>query len=111
MTCVSFYFMRFSTVITPIRKFPWEAAIWLCGLCALAWSDPGDRHFSICPLAMAGLEWCPGCGLGTSISYLFRGEVKQSLATHPLGFFALIVLSYRILTLTKNYIKFHGTRH
>lgn len=46
-----------------------------------------------------GFQFCPGCGLGHSISYLFHGQVQDSLNAHPLGILALPVISFRIFKL------------
>lgn len=90
-----------------LKRIPFEALIWVAGLSALAiWS--GDAHFSLCPLKNAGLGFCPGCGLGRSISLLFHGQVQASLQSHPLGIFAVIILSFRIVNLTKQYIRNYG---
>ena len=63
---------------------------------------PGESHFTICPLANLGIEFCPGCGLGASISYLFRGDFILSIQSHPLGIFALIIITLRIISIIKN---------
>jgi hypothetical protein len=79
-----------------------EATIWIGGLFFLAFiNNPEDIHFTVCPLANLGLDICPGCGLGNSISYLFRGDLIGSFNSHPLGLFALIVLLTRIIHLLK----------
>jgi hypothetical protein len=92
-----------------IRKLPIEAIIWFIGLAALALYNPGlENHFTICPFHHLGFEFCPGCGLGRSISLFFHGEIIQSLKAHPLGIFAVIVLSFRIFNLSKLYLKSHG---
>src|SRR5690606_17432501 len=89
-----------------VRRLPWEAIIWLGGLLALAlWRPEGESHFTLCPLRNAGFDFCPGCGLGHSISFLFRGELVHSISAHPLGIFAVIVLSYRIVQLTRPYLQ------
>jgi hypothetical protein len=94
------------------QKLPLEALIWFIGLLGLAWSPlPSKDHFTLCPLALAGLDWCPGCGLGTSITLLFHGYFAESLHMHPLGGFAVVVLSFRIKHLTKTYYKLHGTNN
>lgn len=86
------------------KQFPWEAAAWLMAFTGLAMYQPqSDSHISLCPLANLGFTFCPGCGLGRSISSLFHGEIMQSLSLHPLGIFAVIVLSFRIIHLTKLY--------
>jgi hypothetical protein len=79
---------------------PPEAVIWMVALALLAIYDPHpDTHFTLCPLANAGFDFCPGCGLGRAVSYAFHGEWRQSWDTHPLGIFAVIILTYRIITL------------
>ena len=79
-----------------------EAAIWTGALLYLAFiNDPSIAHFSICPLHILGFGFCPGCGLGNSISYIFHGEVLKSFSVHPLGLFALVVLITRIVHLIK----------
>src|SRR5687768_12941054 len=91
-----------------IQRFPWEALIWISGLILLALMSPEIGHFTICPLSNLGFDFCPGCGLGRSISLLFRGRVLESFAAHPLGIFAVIILTYRIFHLTKTYFKLYG---
>lgn len=46
-----------------------EAFVWILGLAYLFLiHSPGETHFTICPLSNLGFEFCPGCGLGNSIS-------------------------------------------
>lgn len=83
-----------------------EAFIWIAALIALAFSNPLDTCYSLCPLHNLGFNWCPGCGLGHSISWLFRGEFLHSIHTHPLGIPALIIIIIRIISIfrkNKNY--------
>ncbi|MTI20304.1 DUF2752 domain-containing protein [Fulvivirga sp. RKSG066] len=81
-----------------------EALIWLVALLVLAILDPTRSHISICPLSLLALDFCPGCGLGHSIGYLFRGEFLLSFKTHPLGAVAVVLLLYRSASLLyKNY--------
>jgi Protein of unknown function (DUF2752) len=87
-----------------LKNFPWEAVIWLGGLLAMAFYQPsGQNHFTLCPFKNLGLDFCPGCGLGQSISYFLHGDLLRSLSTHPMGIFAVFVLSFRIIHLTKHY--------
>ena len=61
------------------RKY-FELVFWLGGLLALALSNPtAAAHFSLCPLKAMGLTWCPGCGLGHSLSFLFHGDIAGRL--------------------------------
>jgi hypothetical protein len=78
-----------------------ELFFWTGALAALVFTDPsGPAHFSLCPLKAMGITWCPGCGLGHSISWLFRGKINNSLHAHPLGIPALGIILYRIYTLS-----------
>jgi len=76
-----------------------EAFIWIAALITLAFSSPLDTCYSLCPLDNLGISWCPGCGLGHSISWLFRGEILHSIHTHPLGIPALIIIIIRIISI------------
>lgn len=86
-----------------VQNLPVEALIWLTGLIILACSDPHENHFTLCPLGHFGWTFCPGCGLGKSISFLFHGSLIKSWHAHPLGIFALVVLTLRIYKLLKPY--------
>lgn len=82
-----------------------EATIWIIGLSYLAFFSPvNETHFTICPLKNAGIDFCPGCGLGHSITQIFHGNFIQSFNTHPLGFFAILVIIHRIYSLIKKNI-------
>ncbi|MEO6188003.1 MAG: DUF2752 domain-containing protein [Ginsengibacter sp.] len=85
---------------TLFRQF-FELTFWVVTLFLLAVMDLGtDPHYSFCALKFLGIPYCPGCGLGHSISYLFHGQFRQSLAAHPLGFFAVVVILHRIYKLS-----------
>ncbi|HET7179898.1 MAG TPA: DUF2752 domain-containing protein [Chryseosolibacter sp.] len=94
-----------------LRRFPFEALCWAAGLLSLALLNPTTGHFSICPLKNLGFDFCPGCGLGTAISFLFHGDLTASFHAHPLGIFAVVVLSFRIIDLTQQYVKSYGKSH
>ena len=86
-----------------------EALVWILGLAYLLFIHiPGETHFTICPLANLGFEFCPGCGLGNSISYLFRSDFLTSFHSHPLGIFALIIITIRIISIIKNNRRRHA---
>lgn len=91
-----------------LKNMPLEAVMWMGGLVVLAFADIGENHFTICPFALFGIDWCPGCGLGRSVHEFLHGNIASSFAYHPLGVFAVIVLSFRIFTLIKQYIQYHG---
>ena len=81
-------------------KRNFELIFWTVALLALAFSDPNKTHFILCPLRLMGIAWCPGCGIGHSISFLMRGDVGASFHAHWLGIPALLILLYRVYTLT-----------
>jgi len=76
-----------------------EAFIWILALVLLATMSPTDAHASLCPIRASGLSFCPGCGLGHSISWFFHGNVLHSLQSHPLGILAVAVLVWRIISI------------
>lgn len=90
----------------PFSRWPIELACWVSALVLLYFSNPEAHHHTLCPLGAAGLDWCPGCGLGRSIALLLRGEVQASLQMHVLGIPVFAVLVYRICTLAKKEVKF-----
>jgi hypothetical protein len=78
-----------------------EMLVWVSGIIFLAAIDPTqEKIFSLCFIHTMGFKFCPGCGLGKSVSYLLHGEVVQSFQAHPLGIFALFVLIFRIIQLS-----------
>jgi hypothetical protein len=94
---------KISEIVPPIpfanviRRIPLEALLWLAGLIYLAAIDPTVvSKFSFCLFHNLGIEWCPGCGLGRSISYLLHGCLAESLKIHILGVAATVVIVLRI---------------
>ncbi len=83
-----------------------EAIIWLAAIVVLAFGSlpDGKEHLSLCPFHNLGLSFCPGCGLGRSITLLFHGYLKASFDMHPLGIPAVIILLWRSFSIfRKNY--------
>ena len=78
-----------------------ELYIWIAALLLLAFINSNNNHVSLCPLNFLGFHYCPGCGLGRSIALLFRGKFVESFAMHPLGYFAVAMIGYRIVQLTR----------
>jgi len=78
-----------------------EAIVWIAGLLLMALMSPTDAHASFCPFHAAGLGFCPGCGLGHSVAWLFRGEFIQSFYAHPMGIAAVAILLWRIIEIFK----------
>ncbi len=80
---------------------PIESLLWTFGLIALAVFNPANSSggFSLCPIHQLGFDFCPGCGLGHSIAWLFRGDLSTSMDEHMLGPLAAIILISRIIKL------------
>jgi hypothetical protein len=76
------------------------------GLLLLALMDPHTASGpGLCLLENLGFQYCPGDGLGHSISFIFRGDIDNALNANILGPFALIILIGRILYLfSQNYL-------
>lgn len=84
------------------KYFSFELFFWIIALTYLAFINPAEQHFSFCVFKHLGITWCPGCGIGHSVSYLLHGDIIKSFHTHWLGTFALVVIVYRVLQLIKN---------
>ena len=84
-----------------------EAFFWIIGITLLAFTNPeGSGHLSLCPLKNMGFNFCPGCGLGHAISWLFRGELANSFNCHPMGIPAVAILLGRSYNLLRTDIQF-----
>lgn len=81
------------------QRFPLEAIVWMCSLALLLIFEPSGNHYSFCLFSNIGLTFCPGCGLGHAISYLFHGDLVASFNSHPMAIPVVAVLGYRIITL------------
>lgn len=75
--------------------FEWVALA--AGLILAASIVPGTDEPTFCLFNRSGVDFCPGCGLGRSISMAFRGQLKASLQMHPAGLLAILILLYRIV--------------
>jgi len=88
---------------------PVELLFWVAALLMLAIAEPElhsqAHHFTICPLANLGISWCPGCGIGRSITQLLHGNFEESFAHHWFGVPALIIISTRVWSLSRQQLK------
>lgn len=87
-----------------VKKVPLELMAWLGALIILAFSNPAAHHYTLCPLSYAGLTWCPGCGIGRSISSLLHFDWRASLQFHWFGIPAFLILLHRIWRLSQKMI-------
>jgi hypothetical protein len=88
-----------------LTHIPLELLFWLTAIVALALSEPEVRghiqHFTLCPLANLGIDWCWGCGLGRSITQILHGNISESLAHHWFGIPALVIIAFRMWRLVR----------
>jgi hypothetical protein len=79
-----------------LKIVEWEAVFWLSGLIYLLFINPYQvQHFTLCPFHNLGISFCPGCGLGRSISFFYHGDLFHSIKTHPLGIIAFVLITLR----------------
>ncbi len=88
-----------------IRSY-FEAMVWIGALVLLAIMNPYSNEPSLCIFHQFGIESCPGCGLGHSISAAFRGQFTRSFEMHPLGMVTIGVLFARIIAVFRQNYKF-----
>ncbi len=89
-------------ILSEILKIKLEAWLWMLGLFYLMIINPEtSTHFTICPLKNLGSNFCPGCGLGVSISKIFHFNLYDSFYAHPLGLPALLIILHRVFILLK----------
>jgi len=95
-----------SRIFLYVRLIGFEGFIWISALfCLTFFVNPFETHFTICPLANAGFEYCPGCGLGNSISLFFHGHFVESFNAHILGIPAILIVVHRIYSIIKFNLK------
>ncbi|SMC69557.1 DUF2752 domain-containing protein [Pedobacter africanus] len=92
-----------------IKRIPFELIFWTTALILLALAKPHvhvtEQHFTLCPLANMGFGWCPGCGIGRSITQLLHGNLAASFKYHWFGLPALMIICWRIVVLTRISLK------
>jgi len=87
------------------KKLDFEAMFWLSAFIYLALIDPyTPKHLNMCLFSLVGIDNCPGCGLGKSISMIFHGDFVGSFNAHPLGIPAILLIVKRIYKLIVNKI-------
>jgi len=92
-----------------LTYIPVELIFWVAALTGLFLAEPEVQkhmdHFTLCPLANLGMTWCPGCGIGRSITQLLHGNLEASLAFHWFGIPALVIILCRIWSLLAWHMK------
>jgi hypothetical protein len=79
-----------------------ELMFWISSLVYLSVINPNSNsNYSFCIYKFLGFKWCPGCGIGKSISFLIHGNISESFKSHWFGFFALLIILKRIIGILK----------
>jgi hypothetical protein len=85
-----------------------ELIFFVSGMIYLALLDPWEaEHYHFCLIKIFNIGYCPGCGLGRSISFLLHGRLLASIYEHPLGIVGMAVIISRIYEII---IKQHKNR-
>ncbi|MFA8450643.1 MAG: DUF2752 domain-containing protein [Bacteroidales bacterium] len=87
-----------------------ELLFWIAAIFILAANDPRRYDNTLCLYTWITGNSCWGCGIGRSISWIFRGEFSKSFDTHAFGFLAIIAIVIRIAMIFKNTIKYHKNK-
>ena len=74
-----------------------ELGFWLLSIVALFFLNNGGP--SLCLFRFAGIDWCPGCGLGHAIHAALHLDFATSFHEHPFGIPALLIIAHRIIQL------------
>lgn len=82
-----------------------EWFVFSTGLILLAGMSPEDAGTSLCFFEWVGIDFCPGEGLGHSISYTFRGDFKSAFQAHLAGPAAVLILTGRIIYIWQHLFK------
>lgn len=96
-------------IIGSLYRNYFEITAFSVGLLLLALMDPTTANGpGLCLLENLDFPYCPGDGLGHSVSFIFRGEIYNALEANILGPFAIIILLGRIFQLLlKNYLNYN----
>lgn len=79
-----------------------EWIVFGAGLILLGLMSPENAGVSFCFFDFIGIDFCPGEGLGHSISYTFRGDFSSAIKAHFAGPATVIILSSRIIYVWRN---------
>lgn len=78
-------------------KSNFELVFWAVALLTLYFMNVDGQ--SLCMFQFAGVDWCPGCGLGHAIHDAMHLNLATSFNEHPFGIPALLIIAHRIIQL------------
>jgi hypothetical protein len=77
-----------------------ELFFWMGSLVLLFFMQQGTTAPTLCIFKRLDISWCPGCGLGHSISDALHLQFVSSFKHHPLGIAAVLIILNRIKQLS-----------
>ena len=77
-----------------------EITVWVSGMLLLYFMDADTTSPSLCMFRFAGIQHCPGCGLGHAVMEALHCKFTASFQQHPLGIAAVIIILNRIKQLS-----------
>ena len=77
-----------------------EITFWATVLLLLYFMNADITSPSLCLFKFAGIQHCPGCGLGHAINEALHLRLAASFHQHPLGVAAVIIILNRIKQLS-----------
>ncbi len=77
-----------------------EITFWATVLLLLYFMNADTTSPSLCLFKFAGIQHCPGCGLGHAINEALHCKFAASFKHHPLGIVAVIIILDRIKQLS-----------
>lgn len=75
----------------------WLAVAPVAVLGLMTMASPSDDGPTICPMALLTGVACPGCGMSRAIAWMFRGDLQQSVAYHPLAPLVVIIAAIGVV--------------
>jgi len=77
-----------------------EITFWATALLLIYFMNADTTLQSLCLFKFAGIQHCPGCGLGHAINKALHCKFAASFQQHPLGIAAVIIILNRIKQLS-----------
>jgi hypothetical protein len=99
-------------MLSGVKKYIQPIA-WLTALVLLFFLEKDTASNSLCIFKLAGIDKCPGCGIGHAIREALHFNIARSFQTHVLGIPAAIILICYItrIILTSVKLTYHGSEN
>jgi len=88
-----------------LKRLDLELVFLVASLLSFALSNPENEHFNLCIFKWLNFNYCPGCGLGHSITWFFHGDFSKAYESHFFGIPAVFIILHRIIQLVRENFK------